>query len=143
MEEDGCLSLIVDWFLHLAENDKARNKWVDAIMFKAIIILGNACRRVPSLAPKHHRAVPALQHFGESEESLTQKISIMTLAKLVKKEEADKLSINYTCIVTLLSLLTKCLSNPDHQAEIWQQSSKKNLALGTMCYCRRVTSSSR
>ncbi|XP_011672445.1 uncharacterized protein LOC105442223 [Strongylocentrotus purpuratus] len=127
MEEDGCLSLIVDWFLHLVESDKAMNKWADDMMFDAMNILENACRRVPSLAPNHHRAVPALQKFGESEETLTQTIAFTTLAKLVKKEEADKLSTNYTCIVSLLSLLKKCLSNPDHKAKTRRQSSKKNM----------------
>ena len=127
MEEDGCLSLIVDWFLHLVESDKAMNKWADDMMFDAMIILESACRRVPSLAPNHHRAVPALQKFGESEETLTQTIAFTTLAKLVKKEEADKLSTNYTCIVSLLSLLKKCLSNSNHKAKTRRQSSKKNV----------------
>ena len=122
MEEDGCLSLIVDWLLHLVESDKAMNKWVEDILIKAMSILCNACRKVPSLAPRHHRAVPALQTFGESEESATQIKAFTTLGKLVKKEEADKLSTNYTCIVLLLSLLSKCLSNPEHEAKLVRQS---------------------
>ncbi|XP_003731304.1 uncharacterized protein LOC100887968 [Strongylocentrotus purpuratus] len=126
MEEDGCLSLIVDWFLYLIESDQAMNKWVDDMIIDAMSILGNACRRVPSLAPKHHRAVPALQKFGESEDILIQTIAFMTLAKLVKKEEADKLSTNYTCIVSLLLLLEKSLSDPTHKVETIRQSSKKN-----------------
>ncbi|XP_030848994.1 uncharacterized protein LOC115918878 [Strongylocentrotus purpuratus] len=127
MEEDGCLSLIVDWFLHLVKSNKAMNKWADDMIFDAMNILHNACRRVPSLAPKHHRAVPALQKFGESKQSLTQTIAFMTLAKLVKKEEADKLSTNYTCIVSLLSLLKKCLADRDHKAQTRRQTSKKNI----------------
>eukprot|EP00057_Strongylocentrotus_purpuratus_P014003 XP_011668477.1 PREDICTED: uncharacterized protein LOC105440236 [Strongylocentrotus purpuratus] len=130
MEEDGCLSLIVDWFLHLVESDKAMNKWVDDIMFHAMNILENACRRVPSLAPKHHRAVPALQKFGESEDSLTQTIAFTTLAKLVNKEEADKLSTNYTCIVSLLSQLNTCLYNPEHKAYIERKSVRGSFDIG-------------
>eukprot|EP00057_Strongylocentrotus_purpuratus_P014006 XP_011668480.1 PREDICTED: uncharacterized protein LOC105440240 [Strongylocentrotus purpuratus] len=122
MEEDGCLSLIVDWFLHLVESDKAMSKWVEDILIKAMSILCNACRKVPSLAPRHHRAVPALQTFGESEESVTQIKAFTTLGKLVKKEEADKLSTNYACIVLLLSLLCECLSNPEHESKLSRES---------------------
>eukprot|EP00057_Strongylocentrotus_purpuratus_P013055 XP_011667529.1 PREDICTED: uncharacterized protein LOC105439818 [Strongylocentrotus purpuratus] len=128
MDEDGCLSLIVDWLLHLVDSDKVMNKWVDAMMFDAMHILNNACNRVRSLVPNHHRAVPALQKLSESEEGLTRITAFMALAKLVKKEEADKLSINYTCIASLLSLLKKCLSNPDHKAQMSRQTSKKNFA---------------
>nr|XP_054756892.1 uncharacterized protein LOC129262950 [Lytechinus pictus] len=126
MEEDGCLALISDWFLHLVEGSNSTNKWVDDVVFDAMNVIDNSCMRVRALAPRHHRVVPALQKFGESTESLTQTIAYMTLAKLVKKEEADKLSTNTKCIVSLLSLLKKCLSNPDHKASTRRQTSKKN-----------------
>ncbi|XP_041466412.1 uncharacterized protein LOC121416946 [Lytechinus variegatus] len=127
MEEDGCLALISDWFLHLIEGSNSRNKWVDDLVFDAMNVIDNSCMRVRALAPRHHRVVPAIQKFGESTESLTQTIAYMTLAKLVKKEEADKLSTNTKCIVSLLSLLKKCLSNPDHKASTRRQTSKKNI----------------
>eukprot|EP00057_Strongylocentrotus_purpuratus_P017973 XP_011672447.1 PREDICTED: uncharacterized protein LOC105442224 [Strongylocentrotus purpuratus] len=141
MEEDGCLSLIVDWFLHLVKSDTAMNKWVDAMIFEAINMFQNAFRRVPTLTPKHHRAVPALQKFGESEDSLTQTMAFMTLAKLVKKEEADKLSTNYTCIVSLLSLLKKCLSNPDHKAESRRKSSKEKIGKSIIIHAEELVKS--
>ena len=128
MEEDGCLSLIVDWFLHLVESDTAMNKWVDDMIVNAMSILNNACRRVPSLGPNHQRAVSALKTLGESEQSLAQAVAFMTLAKLVRKEEAYTLSINYSCIVSLILLLNKCISDPEHKAKTTRQSSMKNLA---------------
>ncbi|XP_041465897.1 uncharacterized protein LOC121416466 [Lytechinus variegatus] len=126
MEEDGCLSLISDWFLHLIEGSNSRNKWVDDLVFDAMNVLDNSCMRVRALAPKHHRVVPALQKFSESTGRLTQTIAFMTLAKLVKKEEADKLSTNTKCIFFLMSLLRKCLSTRDHKASINRQTAKKN-----------------
>ncbi|XP_054757250.2 uncharacterized protein LOC129263364 [Lytechinus pictus] len=126
MEEDGCLALISDWFLHLIEGSKSRNKWVNNLVFDAMNVIYNSCMRVRALAPSHHRVVPALQRFSESRGSLTQTIAFMTLAKLVKKEEADKLSTNTKCIFFLLSLLRKCLSNRDHKSSIKRQTSKKN-----------------
>ena len=141
MEDDVCLFLIVDWFLHLVESNMPMNEYVDVMMFHAMNILYNACRRVPSLAPNHHRAVPALQKFGESEETLTQTIAFTTLARLVKKEEADKLSTNYTCIVSLLSLLKKCLYNHDHTADITRNSSKKNVLTGITIHAEELVQS--
>eukprot|EP00057_Strongylocentrotus_purpuratus_P014007 XP_011668481.1 PREDICTED: uncharacterized protein LOC105440241 [Strongylocentrotus purpuratus] len=87
----------------------------------------NVCRKVPSLAPKHHRAVPAFEKFSESQDSLTQSKSFMILAKLVKKEEADKLSADYICILTLLSKLKECLSNPEHETKTSRKTSDKNI----------------
>nr|XP_054756891.1 uncharacterized protein LOC129262949 [Lytechinus pictus] len=126
MEEDGCLALISDWFLHLIEGSKSRNKWVNDLVFDAMNVIDNSCMRVQALAPRHHRVVPALLRFSESTGSLTQTIAFMTLAKLVKKEEADKLSTNTKCIFFLLSLLRKCLSNRDHKSSIKRQTSKKD-----------------
>ncbi|XP_041466190.1 uncharacterized protein LOC121416781 [Lytechinus variegatus] len=125
LEEDRCLSVIVDWLLHLGEKGCSMNKWVEDMVFDAMNILENACRRLPPLAPRHHRAVPAIQKLCESTDSLTQTVAFMTLARLVKKEEADKLSTNYECIVSLLSLLEKCLSDPKHHTKVTRRTSKK------------------
>ncbi|XP_030849679.1 uncharacterized protein LOC115927667 [Strongylocentrotus purpuratus] len=68
-------------------------------------------------------------------------MAFMTLAKLVKKEEADKLSTNYTCIVSLLSLLEKSLANPDHKAEIWQEASDENFAKAIIVNAEEIVQS--
>ncbi|XP_003725459.3 uncharacterized protein LOC100893943 [Strongylocentrotus purpuratus] len=116
IEEEGRLSIIVDWMLSLQDN--TLNKWATEIVFNVLNILHNTCRRVEDIRRSHRQIVPALEKLTASEDPIVQACAFMSLSYMVDKEEADKLTTNSACVDNLLSLLRQSLENVEHKIRI-------------------------
>eukprot|EP00057_Strongylocentrotus_purpuratus_P005592 XP_003731334.1 PREDICTED: uncharacterized protein LOC100894123 [Strongylocentrotus purpuratus] len=116
IEEEGRLSIIVDWMLSLQDN--TLNKWATEIVFNVLNILHNTCRRIEDIRRSHRQIVPALQKLTASEDPIVQACAFMSLSYMVDKEEADKLTTNSACVDNLLSLLRQSLENVEHKIRI-------------------------
>ena len=121
LHEEDSLKILVDWMQTVVEISEL-NKWATEIVFNVMNVLHNVCRRLPDIGRLYHRAVPALQKLGESTDAITQACAFMTLSYLVKKDEADKLSINATCVGKLLSLLEQSLQSIEHRIRITRKT---------------------
>ena len=82
-------------------------------------IIYNCCRRIPENRILCKNGITTLEDLSESPITLIQSFALLSLAYIIDKSDANKISLNKSCTQFLLNALKKALDNPDRHEDVF------------------------
>ena len=114
LHDEGSIGLVIEWMI--SQEKSMGNPFVSALMYEALNLIYNCCRKVKGIGPQCRGIVDILQEFAKLDNVLVQTVAFLALSYIVDTNDAHKLSANDGCLDTLLGLLKNSLASTRHQA---------------------------